>query len=280
MCVNQSVFHITDSTFIGNSASLREAGGVYANYSTTYTPGVQFVKNSADLGGAVVFQRANGEFSNTTIIGSSGTALFFYRSKVNFNGTSILKENINTAAAAAGGAVTIEISVLSFSGTTIFEDNYACMEGGALSGLVMSTISFLGNTKFINNRADEEGGGAILLTVHTKLELHGLVLFLNNNCTTCYGGAISVTDKSEVEIFDFITFKDNSAQMGGAIYIRFSTITMNQGAKMKTIANNADWFGGGIFHMDSIDYFQCDFTTHANYSQRNFSSSSRLFLEV
>ena len=97
---------------------------------------------------------------------------------------------------------------------------------------------------------------------------HGSVLFLNNNCTTCYGGAISVSSKSEVEIFDYVTFRNNSAQMGGAIYIGLSTITLNQGARMETIGNNADWFGGGIFHMDSIDYFQCDFTTHANYSHR------------
>ena len=89
---------------------------------------------------------------------------------------------------------------------------------------------------------------------------------MNNNCTTCYGGEISVTSKSAVEIFDFETFKNNSAQMGGAIYIRFSTMYLNQGAKMETIGNHADWFGGGIFHMDNIDYFQCDFTTHANYS--------------
>ena len=98
---------------------------------------VQFVKNSADLGGAVVFQSADGEFSNTTVIGNSGTALFFYRSKIYFSGTSILKENFSTAAAAVGGAVTTEMSVLLFSGTTIFEDNYAYMEGG---GFVMSTI--------------------------------------------------------------------------------------------------------------------------------------------
>ena len=36
---------------------------------------------------------------------------------------------------------------------------------------------------------------------------------------------------------------------------------------METIGNHADWFGGGIFHMDNIDYFQCDFTTHANNTQ-------------
>ena len=265
VCVNQSKFHITDSTFIGNSAS--QSGGVYASYSTIFTVGVQFVKNSADLGGAVGFRSADGKFSNTTVIGNSGTALFFNRSKINFNGTSILKENINTNVGGIGGAVTSEISVLSFSGTTNFEDNYASMEGGALVDFVMSTISFAGSTKFINNTADQKGGGAILLTVNSKLLLHGSVLFLSNNCTTCHGGAISVASASEIEIFDFVTFKNNSAQMGGAIYIRFSTITLNQGAKIETIGNHADWFGGGIFHLDSIESDQCEFTIHANYPQ-------------
>ena len=256
---------ITDSAFISNHA--KEAGGIYSNHSTLFIARVKFIRNSASMGGAAVFQNTRSEFFTPTVVGNIGAALFFYRSKINFTGISILKENINTAAAAAGGAVTAQISVLSFSGTTIFKDNYAYMEGGALAGFVMSKISFVGNTKFINNRADEEGGGAILLTVHTKLELHGSVLFLNNNCTTCYGGAISVTSASEIEIFDFVTFKNNSAQMGGAIYLRFSTITLNQGATMETIENHADWFGGGIFHMDNIDYYQCDFTTHANNIQ-------------
>ena len=152
----------------------------------------------------------------------------------------------------------------------IFSEPTTYVEGGALVGFVMSTILFVGDTKFINNRADHEGGGAIQLTVHTKLMLHGSVLFLSNNCTTCYGGAISVTSASEIEIFDFVTFKNNSAQIGGAIYIHFSTISLNQGAKMETIENHADYYGGGIFHMDHIDYFQCNFTTHANYPQRLF----------
>ena len=41
-----------------------------------------------------------------------------------------------------------------------------------------STVLFAGSTKCINNIVDEEGGGAILLTVHSMLEMHGSVLFL------------------------------------------------------------------------------------------------------
>ena len=115
--LSQSMLHIKGSTFVANSA--RKAGGVYAHNSTIFTEDVQFVKNSVDLGGAVVFQNADGKFSNTSVIGNTGTALYYYQSKINFNGTSILKGNINTAVGALGGAVITEMSALSFSGTTI-----------------------------------------------------------------------------------------------------------------------------------------------------------------
>ena len=105
------------------------------------------------------------------------------------------------------------------------------------------------------------------MTVDTRLEMHGSVLFENNSCNSCNGGAISVTDASEVEIFDSVTFKNNSGLLGGAIIVRASTIVLNPGARMESIDNYAEFSGGGIFHYDNIDYFQCNFTMNANYSK-------------
>ena len=124
---------------------------------------------------------------------------------------------------------------------------------------------FGGVTKFVNNRAEHEGG-AIVLVVHSKLEMHGSVQFLSNNCTSCPGGAVSVADASKVEIFDSVIFQNNTARIGGAIYVDSSTLVLNHGASIKTMHNYAKHFGGGIFHVDFINYFQCSFTINAQYS--------------
>ena len=265
--VIQSEFWVSESFFINNSAS--DGGGIYALKSLFIISSTDFISNSAMIrGAAAVFENAEGKFSNITVIGNLVVALAFYRSKANFTGTTIFKENIDTVTTrGVGGALFAEASTLSFLGNTLFQDNYAYREGGAIAGLVQTTIIFAGNTKFTNNIAYLAGGGAVLLGIDSRLEMHGSVLFENNNCTTCYGGAISVTDASEVEIFDSVTFKNNSGQMGGAIYVRASTMVLNPGVRLESIDNYAEYLGGGIFHYDNINYQQCNF---ANYPQRKW----------
>ena len=265
--VNQSEFWASECVFINNSAE--EAGGIFAFQSLLITSSTDFVSNSARISGAAaVFQNADCKFSNTKVMGNLGVALFFYRSKANFTGTTIFKENINTALR-IGGALFAEVSAVSFLGNTLFQDNFAYVEGGAIAGFVQTTIIFAGDTRFINNIAYSQGGAAVLLRMHVKSEMHGSVLFENNNCIrpTCYGGALSVRDASGLEIFDSVTFKNNSAQLGGAIYVRTSTIVLNPGARMESIDNYAQFFGGGIYHYDNINYYQCHFAMNATYLQ-------------
>ena len=264
--VNQSEFWVSETVFVNNSA--KEGGGIYALKSSLNISSTDLISNLARvLGAAAVFENAEGNFSNITVMGNLAVAVAFCRSKANFTGTAIFKENINTALR-VGGALFAEASTVSFFGNTLFQDNYAFIEGGAIAGFVQTTI-FAGDTRFINNIAYLQGGAAVLLRMHVKSEMHGSVLFENNNCirTTCFGGAISVTDASEVEIFDSVTFKNNSAQLGGAIYMRTSTIVLNPGARMESIDNYAKFFGGGIYHYDNINYYQCHFAMNARYSQ-------------
>ena len=253
--MNQSEFWVSESVFVNNSAA-NDAGGIYACQSLLMISSTDFISNLAGVrGAAAVFDKAEGRFFNTIVMGNLAVALAFYQSNANFTGTSIFKKNIDTVTTRGiGGALFAGASTLLFLGNTLFQDNFAYVEGGAIAGLVQTTIIIAGDTKFINNTACSVGGGAVLLTVYTRLEMYGSVLFENNNCTTCNGGAISVTEASEVKIFDSVTFKNNSGQMGGAIYVSFSRIVLNPGARMESIDNYADFFGGGIFHSDMVNY--------------------------
>ena len=144
--------------------------------------------------------------------------------------------------------------------------NVAAMEGGALAGLVSTTLSFTGVTFFFNNNATSEGGGAILATVHTELLMSGYVVFRKNNCTAGYGGAISLTQNSRMIISDTVAFENNWAEMGGAVYFRDSSMILKQYSILVTRQNNAKYYGGALFHMDSINYYQCNFHLNTSYT--------------
>ena len=60
--------------------------------------------------------------------------------------------------------------------------------------------------------------------------MHESVLFKRNSCSCCLGGAIAAAGTSEVSMFDRVTFSSNSAEMGGAVYLRYATLILNQGA--------------------------------------------------
>ena len=99
--------------------------------------------------------------------------------------------------------------------------------------------------------------------------MHGSVLFENNNCINSYGGAVGAYDSSEIEIFDSVTFKSNSAERGGAMYLRGSSLILNQDTQTEFIENVAKSLGGGIFVADQIDYYQCNFSIQTHYSEDN-----------
>ena len=249
------------ASFIKNSAA--EAGGMFCQQCKLTVSSASFVNNSAShAGGAIVTNQVDATYYNITVTGNSGSAVFIYRSNVTFVGNTTMNENSGES---IGGAITAEASSVSFAGHTLFQDNSAVIEGGAIAGIVQTKLSFSGVTDFINNKAETEGGGAILGSIHMELIISGSVLFKNNNCTTCYGGAISLTGKSSITIFNIVTFESNWGEMGGAIYLRDSNVVLKKNATLVTSRNHARYYGGAIFHMDYIDYYQCDFSISATY---------------
>ena len=166
---------------------------------------------------------------------------------------------VRNTASEEGGAILAQVSSLSFTGHTLLKKNYATTEGGAIVGLVRSKLVFSGVTFFIRNNATTEGGGAMKAAIESEIVMSGLVLFKNNNCTTGYGGAVSLIKGSRITLSDSITFESNWAEMGGAMYLRDSTLVLKQNVTVITSNNRARYFGGALFHEDNINYFQCNF---------------------
>ena len=73
-------------------------------------------------------------------------------------------------------------------------------------------------------------------------------------------------DDSKIEIFNKATFIKNSAEMGGAIYLRVSSLILNPGSTVELTNNFAKLYGGGLYISDQIDNFQCDFSIKTDYS--------------
>ena len=273
---SQSELFSKNNKFSNNFAV--EAGSIYFEQCKCTALSANFINNSAShTGGVVVTKLTRVTYHNITVTGNSGTAIFIYRSTVSFIGNTTMSKNNGSV----GGAITAEASLVSFTGHTLFEGNYAEVEGGAVAGLVRVAFIFSGVTIFVNNNATTEGGGAILGTVHTELLLNGSVFFKNNNCTSCYGGAISLTGRSCITICEITTFESNWGEMGGAMYLRDSNVILKQNSSIIMLHNSAKYYGGAIFHVDNINYFQCNFVAkHYGQKEEVLISLPDCFLEL
>ena len=303
LITDNSNITLNGNLFIGNTAKDR-GGAIYASQSELFNKNNKFTDNFAAIAGGIFYDRCKGiEFSTNfinnsasssggslsgamsimltnityydiTVTGNSETAIFIYRSTVSFIGNTTMSKNNGSK----GGAITAEASSISFTGHTLFEGNYAEVEGGAVIGLFRVAFIFSGVTIFVNNKVKEGGGGAIVGTINTKLLLNGSVLFKFNNCTSCYGGAIALTDRSHVTICDRVIFESNWGEMGGAMYLRDSNIILQQHSSIVTLHNRAK-YGGAIFHMDDINKYQCSFSILST-DREKFIRLPECFLEL
>ena len=122
--------------------------------------GCSFVNNTADYGGAVNWQRANGTLRDCLFIDNSadrlGGALFWY-------GDNGIVENctfLHNYASQSGGAVNINKGNVYINNCS-FSDNVAVISGGAICW--MGDYGVLNGSLFINNYALNSTGGAVYI---------------------------------------------------------------------------------------------------------------------
>ena len=238
----QSTQHtgLVNCSFHGNNGTAIAVN----NTDITLAGTTEFTHNKACgnivLGGAIIALSSSLTFTGNTRFLDNGAA---------FGGSTV-----------GGGAIlTLNHTVLSFSGTTNFINNLA-IHGGAIFTSDNTILSFSGTNNFIDNSA-ENGGGAIYTSCHhaiytscnTVLSFSGANNFINNSATGS-GGAIRA--ESTVLSFSGAThFFNNSAQTGGAISNQNNTMTFNGtvyftnnghfGKRVSTV--NGYTVGGGVY---------------------------------
>lgn len=272
---------VEDGTIFSNNASYIRTEEQDANLSES---------DGAEMGGAIYAQGNSSEYATTEIgnnvefngnIASAGGAIFLYGGNVvNFGdnvkfsgnkGTWNLPEDSFYGSSATGdgygGAIASTKAdvqedpnklgpdngnaILTFKGKSIFEDNVADRQGGAIS-LYGSQATFNGDALFTGNTAlapseeNVKGGGAISAT-DSEFVFNEGAAFANNSATGA-GGAIwnGVFEGSSSMTFNgSASFENNSANNGGAIY--------NEGKISLTgdtqfVENSASNTGGAIFN--------------------------------
>ena len=233
----ESILHFNGTNnFIGNVNSAQSIlGGSGAIYATSgsflsFTGVSNFSNNSAHSGAGAIY-------AYPALVGSTS---------VSFNGTSIFVNNSGDN----GGAIYAQYNVVfSFIGRSIFSGNSACSSGGggAIYALTDTSFSFTGNTNFSNNSA--HFGGAISAASNTSVSFNG-----TTNLSANLGGAIYTSDNSLVSFRGTSSMDNNFVELGGAIYVRNTTLVFEGTVHFTNNGNDKDIIskGGGMYLSDSV----------------------------
>ena len=154
-----------------------------------------FSDNTATkFGGAITTYYTNIKFFGTVrftnnTANDAGGAIYIRQGDVQFDGNTKFSQN----RAHSGGAIDTEYSSLSFASSTIFDNNSALENGGALN-VLRTNVDLMGIVNFCFNSA--ENGGAIFLTAAATLYIESKNSNFSSsyNRASKYGGGIFYAD--------------------------------------------------------------------------------------
>lgn len=183
-----------------------------------------FINNTAgECGGAMHITTMNVVTQHVSVTGNEGSAICLFDSSITFTGATRILDNTGRF----GGGIHSERSSITFTDSNTLENNHGLV-GGAIY-LVHGTLSLGIFTLFLQNRADEDGGA--LYAVSTDITLR-----------------------------ETVKFNYNSANRGGAMYLRQSAgFIFTTSFTLTTASNHAYESGGVIFHKDMATPDQCSF---------------------
>ena len=246
MHVENSIVHVTQSTFLGNTASV-SGGGVYLKNSRTMFAFCSVQQNRAveGSGGAI--------YILSSVSGSPDLML---------NGTELTH---NYASLSGGGILATSTRIE--ASHSIFLSNTAFSGSGGALGINAGSIVQCLNCSVALNLAEVIGGGIFLAS--SALEMAGSVLTKNIvTSTDGKGGALALMEGSSLvsgfrgRQFDANYFVSNNCSgRGGALYLSASTYrlsnysvanysasTLNTSSKGDVFeANHAAVAGGALF---------------------------------
>ena len=218
-----------NTSFTNNSA--RFGGGIYGWRSKINCDGRSyFSNNSADFGGGMCVSRdstavLNGEnrfMENWCLYNGGG--IFVYHSSLRLSGITDFFHN----SAYHGGALAATFSKVYFDGSGSLTENFATINGGALSQTGASNFYFSLHSvfDFVQNSAMEFGGAIFIQDNYQLYCASEFTYELDDKVSNIIGVDCSEELEEEVcyvdensTLFD-LNFKDNSAQAGTVLYGR------------------------------------------------------------
>ena len=262
-----------DVVFQGNHAF--HLGGAIASFQHVTIAGtVQFINNSADLGGG-------GMYCYSVTITDNAQDVVFQGNHANYSGGAISSNQHVTIAGSVqfinnsadqGDAIDSDgnVTIADNAQDVGFQGNHARNFGGAFVSLQHVTIA--GSVQFINNSADHGGaiyssGGNVTISDNARVVFqsnradyggaiasNGVIInatqvYFQGNEAESAGGAIAVF--SNVELAGSVQFLNNTALLGGAIFMIQWPLTVADNAKVIFRGNCAHHVGGAIYSTTS-----------------------------
>mgnify|MGYP003950892535 CR=1 FL=1 len=242
---DDSNIHFENCAFNGNEA--QDGGAIAALNSTVEIANSRFQENEA------LFGRAGAIFSIDTSLDIGWSD--FEENRSTYDGGAILGEggsltltdvgfSNNVASFGNGGAIQLVDTSIVEVNESIFNHNEAGYDGGAFSGIRITSID-VQDTQFTANRSGALGAGGALFLESSTLSMHSGVMEANDGPT---GGGIQ-TVGSDIQLVD-MTFSENQATgRGGAINTNGGTLDVDT----STFENNRAFNDGGSIHSASVD---------------------------
>ena len=273
--VSRSSATLNGNLFIGNKAHI-DGGAVYCQTSIinlVETVGNVFLENSAEQNGGALYCRnctVNISTDDTlelkdaqflpqkpmctdfsgNFAGSFGGAVYLNSSFLSLSGTNITFEN---NFASLGGAVyIIKSTVTSSTRHLMFCGNTASQIGGAID-IGISSVMLGGNDTtqyFLDNHSHGGSAGAIGC-FYGNVEIRGRSIFTGNSAFI-YGGALWVI-AGHFSLSGSVLFSKNQAQNGGALNAGFEAHVLLNGSAVDFVGNSATVMDGGAI---SLTYSQ------------------------
>lgn len=222
------------------------------------------------------------EIVNVRFTGSQETysqAIRLFNSTANFANCSFMNGHGEN-----GGAMYLETSMVTFSGTNLFSNNVAELSGGALYA-THSTLGFSGTNTFLQNKAHSifvgisYTGGAAVFTLLSHALFTGYSIFRENGPVnrnvTLYGGAMSIYNSTLV-ILNRALFIGNFAadfDDSGVIDSIFSNISLEG---QMTFTDNLHTGPMWLYRCNLTCSGQINFTNNLRYGTAVYSERSNV----
>lgn len=239
--------------------------------ATLRVSNVTMLSGASSVGGAVAAAGATLAFNGTSFLNNSaqgdGGALWLSDSTASFGGGTQFVEN---SAESGGAMLVLDGSSVGWTGDTTFASNAARVDGGAVGSVALpesspesSALSVDGPTVFSNNTAGGNGG-ALALLGGLAVQFGTLNASFVENTAGTAGGAVYVFQTAVGPVFSYVDFISNSAEVGGAVSLVGSGYARQEetNEKFETtfdscrfIGNQATTRGGAVASAAGEDVF-------------------------